>query len=65
MAGRLRNSSAEDTACIKCEETKLMECECLEKKKRDEILLSVNGATSTSVPKKKKKKTFNEMSKPY
>jgi hypothetical protein len=33
MAGKLRNSSA-DANCFKCEEAKLMECDCIEHKKK-------------------------------
>ena len=35
MAGKLRNKSV-DSSCYKCEEAKLMECECVsDQKKKD------------------------------
>jgi hypothetical protein len=62
MAGKLRNSSA-DASCFKCEEAKLMECDCIEHKKKAE--LGINNTDISPPPKKKKKKTFYEHSKPY
>ena len=63
IAGRMRQS-VEKNVCIKCEENKLMECECCTKAEKERREVSLEEKIYR-IKHRKKKKTFYELSKPY
>ena len=71
LAGRLQNAELgpDGKVCIPCEEAKLVDCECIDEKKKNKNDPNVSShdmkSTSHKPKERRKRKTFYELSRPY